>query len=228
MLDTLHEITTPELIEIQLRPAGLLPRALAWLADFGIRIVFFSSAGQFLSALGDFGTGFLLLSYFAVEWFYPVLFEVFMKGATPGKRFMGLAVVNADGTPIGWGASFSRNLLRTADFLPFAFLFGITSMLMDKRFRRLGDIVAGTLVIYREAFAKLPNIASAPALAPLQPLDRATQRALVAFAEHSPNLTPARQEELAELVPHLSHAPSGPQGAERLLRLANYLIGRRA
>ena len=145
MLDTLHEITTPELIEIQLRPAGLLPRSLAWLADFGIRMAFFSSVGQFLSALGDFGTGFLLLSYFAVEWFYPVLFEVFMKGATPGKRLMGLRVVQDTGEPLGIGTAFLRWVGYIVSTLPM--LMGFLWAGADRRKQAWHDKIAGSVVI---------------------------------------------------------------------------------
>jgi uncharacterized RDD family membrane protein YckC len=227
MLDTLRSVTTPELIEVQLHPAGVLPRVLAWLIDMAIRFGILASIGTVLAGLGGFGGGILLMLMFLLEWFYPVLFEVLGHGATPGKRAMGLAVVNDNGTPIGWGASFTRNLLRTADFLPFAYGFGMVSMLCHSEFRRLGDIVAGTLVIYREKRQPLPDLATETPIAPSEALDRATQRALVAFAERAENLTPARQEELADLVPHLACADSGPQGAQRLLGLANHLIGRR-
>jgi len=227
MLDTLRFITTPELIEVQLRPAGLLPRLLAWSIDMVIRGGFFTAAALGLSIFGGFGTGIMLLLYFCLEWFYPVLFEVLMQGATPGKRALGLAVVSDDGTPVGWGKSMTRNLLRTADFLPMLYGFGIVSVLIHKEFRRIGDIVAGTLVVHRDTHPPLPALAEAAPLASPTPLDRETQRALVAFAERARSLTPARREELAGLVPHLAHAETGPQGAARLLALANYLIGRR-
>lgn len=228
MLDTLRAITTPELIEVELRPAGLLPRVLAWSIDMLIRGGIFTFASFVLGVFGGFGTGILLMLYFLLEWFYPVLFEVLMQGATPGKRALGLAVVADNGTPVGWGKSMTRNLLRTADFLPLLYGFGIISVLLHKEFRRLGDIVAGTLVVYRDTRPQLPALAEAPPLASATPLDRNTQRALVAFAERAQSLTPARREELAGLVPHLAHADAGPQGVARLLSLANFLIGRRS
>lgn len=228
MLDTLRSITTPELIEVQLRPAGLLPRVLAWAIDMVIRSGIFMAASIVLGIFGGFGTGILLLLYFTLEWFYPVLFEVLLQGTTPGKRALGLAVVADDGTPVGWGKSMTRNLLRTADFLPALYGFGIISVLTHKEFRRLGDIVAGTLVVYRDSHPPLPALAEAEPMASPTPLDRETQRALVAFAERARSLTPARREELATLVPHLARAETGPQGVPRLLSLANYLIGRRA
>ncbi|MDB5802532.1 MAG: hypothetical protein JWL63_3471 [Rhodocyclales bacterium] len=232
MLDTLRPVTTPELIELQLHPAGLLVRSLAWLIDMAVRMGITMALGIPLSLLGKFGGGIMLLVYFLLEWFYPVLFEVLGGGATPGKRSLGLKVLNDNGTPIGWGPSLTRNLLRAADFLPFAYGIGIASMLLHREFRRLGDIVAGTIVVYRDALGGLPVIATAPPLAPEEPLDRMTQRALLAFAERASNLTPARQEELADLVPYLSDPQAsqtrGPRGAARLVGLANHLVGRQA
>ena len=226
VLDTLRPVTTPELIELQLHPAGLLPRALAWSIDVAVRLGITMAVAIPLSMLGRFGGGVMLLLYFLLEWFYPVLFEMLGNGATPGKRSLGLKVLNDDGTPVGWGPSLTRNLLRAADFLPFAYGIGIISMLTHHEFRRLGDIVAGTIVVYRDALGDRPAIANAAPLAPDEPLDRDTQRALLAFAERAHSLTPARQDELANLLPHLSNHERSPRGADRLVGLANYLIGR--
>ncbi|NSL57024.1 RDD family protein [Uliginosibacterium aquaticum] len=227
MLDTLRHVTTPELIELQLRPAGLLPRSLAWTIDFLIRMALLLCLIPLTSGLGRAGGGLWLLAYFLLDWFYPVFFEVWRQGATPGKKALGLMVVNDNGTPVGWGASFSRNLLRVADMLPMAYGCGLVTMLCHQEFRRLGDIVAGTLVVYREKPVALPALEKTAAIAPTEPLDRATQRALLAFAERAASLTPARQEELASLLPQLSQGSYGPQGAARLLGLASHLIGRR-
>ena len=101
MLDTLSSVTTPELIEVELHPAGLLPRSLAWLIDTSLRFALLMLLAQVLFALGDFGSGLFLLAYFLLEWFYPVLFEVLGAGASPGKRALRLAVVLTDGTPVG-------------------------------------------------------------------------------------------------------------------------------
>ena len=227
MLDTSRLVTTPELIELRLHPAGFLPRALAAILDLMIRLTIIAAAGASLASLGRFGNGLMLLLYFLLEWFYPVLFEVLGKGATPGKRALQLRVVFEDGTPVGWGPSLTRNLLRAADFLPFAYAFGITSMLLHHEFRRLGDIVARTLVVYQQPDNHLAAIAAAEAIVPPQALNRASQRALLAFAQRCSSLTPARQEELADLLPQLSHSSHTPRGAARLLGIANFLLGRR-
>jgi uncharacterized RDD family membrane protein YckC len=227
MLDTVREVSTPELVALHLRVAGPVPRALAWVIDGLLRLGVIFVCGMALGALGRFGWGLMAILYFLLEWFYPVAFEVWSNGATPGKRALGLVVVNDDGTPVGWGPSLTRNLLRAADFLPFAYGIGLFSMFVSSEFRRLGDILAGTLVLYRET-APTRSIMEAPPVVPLVPLSRETQRTQLALAECVPRLTPARAAELAALVPHLTDGTRGAEAVQRLLGIANHLAGRRA
>nr|WP_330178084.1 RDD family protein [Candidatus Vondammii sp. HM_W22] len=84
------------------------------------------------------------------------------SGATPGKKAMGILVVHDDGTPVSWSSSLIRNLLRAADFPPFLYGFWLLSMLASRDFKRLGDLAAGTLMIYQESQGErreLPDIA---------------------------------------------------------------------
>ena len=111
-------------------------------------------------ALAGLGQGLMLLGFFLLEWFYPVFFEL-RSGATPGKRAMGLRVVHDDGTPVGAVASVIRNLLRVADFLPLFYAAGLVSCLVDRDFRRLGDLAAGTLVVHSEPPLKPQGIRNA-------------------------------------------------------------------
>src|SRR4051812_32435852 len=105
--------------------------------------------GLMVSAfLGGIGVAFLLILFFALEWCYPIAFELTSSGATPGKRVFGLKVVMDNGLPITPAASVTRNLLRAADFLPFGYGFAITSMLLRGDCKRLGDIAAATLVVH--------------------------------------------------------------------------------
>jgi hypothetical protein len=164
---------------------------------------------------------------FVVFWFYPVLFEVLFDGRSPGKRALGLKVVSADGTPVGWRASFTRNLLRTVDMLPFGYVFGLVACLADPAARRLGDMVGRTLVVHlppEPAGSAAPEVAPMPPRLPLQP---AEQAAIVAFAERAPALTAARRDELADLAAPLVQARRA-QAAEHLYAIANALLGRRA
>lgn len=232
MLDTLHRITTPELIELELHPAGLLPRSLAWLIDLVLRIAILLGLMVFTHLLGSGGAGLYLLAFFLIEWFYPVLFEVLRNGSTPGKHALGLRVVQENGTPVGWGAALIRNLLRAADLLPFAYGAGVVCMLCHPQFRRLGDIAAGTLVVYRPRPPAAGALRTEDADAglvklPADGIDRDSQRAILAFDERARALTAARQEELAALLPAYALAPDGPQGARRLFALAALLRGTR-
>ena len=143
MLDTARRIATPEGIELTLRLAGPIPRALAWAIDLLIRAAILGIIAVTVAALRQFGTAILLLSAFMIEWLYPAWFEA-SWGATPGKRAIGLIVLNDDGTPIRWPAALTRNLLRAADFLPAMYLGGFIAMVMNRDFKRLGDLAANT------------------------------------------------------------------------------------
>ena len=160
-IDTLRLNETPEGVDLGLSVAGPVPRALALALDSLIRLGLYLLLLPLLS-LSKLGAGLFLLGIFLVDWLYPVLFEVY-RGATPGKRAMGLAVVHDDGTPVGLAASLIRNLLRIIDFLPLFYGVGLVSCLVDRDFRRLGDLAAGTLVIHAEASK---GKSSAPPTAP--------------------------------------------------------------
>lgn len=86
MLDTVRDVTTPELIEIQLHPAGFLSRGFAFLIDTLIRWTLIAMLAIPVLLLGKMGIGIGLIILFLVEWFYPVFFEVLFNGKTPGKR----------------------------------------------------------------------------------------------------------------------------------------------
>jgi len=225
MLDTYREVITPEGVPLQLAAAGPVPRALAWLIDLGIRLGAVTLVGIPLALLGEFGRGVNLTVMFLLLWAYPIVLEA-VWGQTVGKRVLGLRVVARDGAPVNWSAAITRNLLRTVDMLPFGYAVGLLSSLFDAHGRRLGDMVAATLVVHDTA---LPVIA-APAIdsvLPLpQPLRPAEQATVVAFAERAPRLSPARQQELADLAAPLT-GTGGQVGVLRLYAMANGLLGRR-
>ncbi|HTS53532.1 MAG TPA: RDD family protein, partial [Burkholderiales bacterium] len=104
MLDTAREIPTPEGIELTLRLAGPVARALAWTVDLLVRTAAFGLLSIPLGMLGKVGVGFSLVLWFGLEWLYPTLFEVYGGGATPGKRALGLMVLHVDGTPVSLSA----------------------------------------------------------------------------------------------------------------------------
>ncbi|MBQ1837348.1 MAG: RDD family protein, partial [Neisseriaceae bacterium] len=153
-IDTISSVISPEAVEIELRPAGVWVRSRAFLLDFVIRI------GLALGALflmlwilpltKGFSIGLYFIVIFIIYWLYPVLFEVFWHGQTPAKRVFGLRVVQDNGTPISFTQSLIRNLMRTADMLPMYYGLGMSVMLMHPQFKRLGDILSGSLVIYTD------------------------------------------------------------------------------
>ncbi|MCF5284466.1 RDD family protein, partial [Pseudomonas syringae] len=128
-LDTRIEIETPEGIDMLLRPAGLVSRALAFGIDFAIRAALVGLLFVLLQLLDKLGMGLAALVFFLVNWWYMVLFEVLNQGRTPGKRLLGLRVVHDDGTPIDWSSSLIRNLLRFVDMLPLGYGLGAITCL---------------------------------------------------------------------------------------------------
>ncbi|MBL8386456.1 MAG: RDD family protein [Burkholderiales bacterium] len=223
MLDTLSRVPTPEGFELTLRLAGPVPRALAYALDLAIRGLVLFAAATALPYFGRGGTGLLLLCVFLLEWFYPVAFEVWAGGATPGKRAFGLAVLNDNGTPVGFGASVTRNLLRAADFLPVLYAFGLVSMICTRQFQRLGDLAAGTIVVYRERALVRTPLPVAPPLAPPFALTLDERRAVLDFAERHATLSGERADELAAHATPLVAA--SPRPAAVLLGIANYQRG---
>ncbi|GFM79918.1 RDD family protein [Pseudomonas cichorii] len=223
-LDTRIGIETPEGIDLVIRPAGLLPRALAFGIDLGIRVLIIGALIMFFRLFDKLGTGLGSIATFLVTWWYMVLFEVLNQGSTPGKRIMGLRVVQDDGTPIGWASSLIRNLLRVVDMLPFGYCIGTISCLSHPMFKRLGDLAAGTCVIYRDVPAQRPVLPQAePVVAPFM-LTLDEQRAVMDLAERQGELSAARTEELAAILAEPLHIPPG-KAVAHINGLARGLLG---
>ncbi len=210
-LDNTADVDTPELVRFRYRVAGPVRRALAYLVDLAIRaaslallyvVVALASGGG-----KRFSSGVMLIAAFVFEWGYYVYFETAGDGRSPGKRALALRVVKEGGFPIGFIDSVLRNLLRGADFLPVGYVLGVLTMAGDARFRRIGDRVAGTLVVI-EARAGLasPLVLSPPVTAdevagfpPRPPLSLSERETLELFLRRT-ELTAARREELAETI----------------------------
>jgi len=172
------------------------------------------------------GGGFFLIILFFVEWLYPVLFEILARGQTPGKKMLGIAVVNDDLSPVTLGTSLVRNLLRTVDFLPLFYLAGLVTMLSNRRFQRLGDLAAGTLVVSISKSTRPAAVEDVPPLAPATALSRSEQTAIVNFLQRSRQLSQPRQRELAAILEGITHE-AGEDGVERLQRNGAWYLGMR-
>ena len=229
-LDTLQSIELAEGVAIHLRMAGPYVRVLAYLLDLLIRLGVLVVAGLLLQLMGFiFGfnvvQGLSMLLMFVLMFFYYIIFEAGKRGASPGKRIMGLRVVDTSGAPISFGQAFIRNMLRFADGLPPPFYgFGLLSTLLTKRFQRLGDLLANTVVIYdrlpKMHIATLPPVLHSTA--PGIPLSREEQAALAGFRERGGMWSEARRVELADHASALTGS-TGQEGMTRLLGMAHWL-----
>ncbi len=226
-LDTDVAIETPEHIVFRHRVAGPARRLFAYLVDLSICygalavaavLVMLAAAGAAATtraaedAFGA-GIGVLLLLLFAVQWLYFAVLEAW-RGVTPGKAAFGLRVLTTTGRPLGFQAAALRNVLRAADALPLTYtaglvsLAGLASMSATRRFQRLGDLVAGTIVVVpNRARKSAPIVLSPPAdpreLAALPGevrLDADEREAIEMFLRRRAELGRARELELASMI----------------------------
>lgn len=220
-LDTTAAVDTPERVRFRYRVAGPGRRAVAWVADMFLALAI-AVAGMLplmafgaVPALANMAAGLWLLVMFGVWWIYGVFFETLLAGRTPGKLVLGLRVVREDGGPARFPDFVLRNLLRAADFLPVFYGVGVISMACDRRLRRLGDLVAGTVVVHEEHGEMLGNLAIDPpvseaerqALPPRVVLSRDEISVIESFLRRRRMLSNERAEELAILF--------GPKLTER-------------
>jgi uncharacterized RDD family membrane protein YckC len=156
-----HYIDTPEQVGVHYNVAGLGSRFVAVLLDqLIIGAVYVALAVLFLVMFAAIGVSnkfdtltmwfvaILVFVVFVITWGYFALFEAYWHGQTPGKRVMQLRVIKDSGRQITLFEALARNLLRFVDYLPSAYLVGVITMLCNKRNKRLGDFVAGTLVVH--------------------------------------------------------------------------------
>jgi len=156
------KIDTPEQIALELPLAGIGSRFLAMAIDtliqFGLYlvagIVFFLILGLGASVLwyvpGAMGPAIGIFVLFAIYWGYFAIFEIVWKGQTPGKRFAGIRVIKESGRPINAYEAIGRNLMRAVDGLPGIYGVGLVCMMLNQQSRRLGDFVAGTVVVHEK------------------------------------------------------------------------------
>ena len=191
----LHQVVTTEKVVITYRVAGIGSRFLAWLIDVGLIAVLFAmgaGAGAALDLLRPgIGGAIIFLWLFTLQWGYFLFFEWLWAGQTPGKRAMGLRVIQTNGTGISFVQAAVRNVVRVADApLPGFYALGFLIAACDPYQRRLGDLAAGTLVVHMESRARAVRpLPDGPPLADralaalvrqrLAQLDRRQQQALL-------------------------------------------------
>lgn len=142
-------ITTPEHVPIRLEPAGAGSRFLAILIDAvivsAIATTIFGIVSTFLP--GGVALAIFVSVNFFLTWAWHLWFETRKQGRTPGKRMLKIRVIDARGLPVSLHQSLVRNITRTFDFIPVFYGVGAIAMMVSKSRRRLGDIIADTLVV---------------------------------------------------------------------------------
>jgi uncharacterized RDD family membrane protein YckC len=153
----LHEVISTEKVPFTYRVAGVGSRFLAWLIDAALilLLILIGCCGSVTLDVGREGLGraVFLLWLFGLVWGYFTLFEWLWGGQTPGKRILGIRVVQWQGTGVSFYQSAVRNILRVVDGLPLPFLLyglGLVVAACNREGRRLGDLAAGTLVVHVE------------------------------------------------------------------------------
>lgn len=198
MIDSVLRVASPDGVAFDLHPAGPGSRTLAFLLDSFLQFILMMVAFAIMATLKTLDSWTSPLVAFVIIWFYMVIFELALGGRTPGKLVMGLQVVLVDGSPINFGASLLRNLLRAADYL---FGIGLIVPLCNPGFRRLGDLVGGTLVVYvpeRLMRIRRPlDWQGIEARPPEHILDSSAADAILSFARRSKDFSPQLRQELA-------------------------------
>ena len=232
-------IETPEQIPLEFPLAGIGSRFLAIAMDMllqglGFLLIIFiaelllPTAARFTPRAWTWAAAVFFLVGFVLYSGYYALFEIFWNGQTPGKRLVRIRVIGDSGRPISVYEAVTRNLLRIVDQLPGLYVVGIISIFLTARNKRLGDIVAGTVVVHEKAMHEVqPDFAAGAPGAPvtaspgvqisadeLELIERFLQRRY----DLSPEVRQASAEQIAaRLRARLGAAQDGVASAEDYL-----------
>lgn len=200
LVDATSTLRTFAGVDTEIRTAGIYVRGVARLIDDVLRLMLLFIVGVGAALSGVFGVTFGLIASFMVLWFYNVFFEVIYNGMTPGKKLMGLRAVCEDGTPIGFVNSVIRSTLLFVDALPMVYTLGIVVMCLTEKRQRIGDVVAGTVVIYDQPIKKSPSSLAGPTRPFPVPLTTEEKLLFEDFRDRLPDLSKERAVEIAETL----------------------------
>ncbi|MGI6705995.1 MAG: RDD family protein [Clostridia bacterium] len=210
-------ITTPESVHIRFEAAGIGSRFAALMVDTVIQLVLF-----FILLISLFGAGitmegivegilswytalFIILS-FLIFMGYFIFFETVFHGRTPGKAMMKIRVIQSSGQPVTFMGSVLRNIFRLADFFPGFYGIGILVMFISSESRRIGDYLAGTVVVrdygIRSPYLPDPGNERAEGTVNPYPLDGAEYRLLKEFMQRRQEFVPEKREQIAREMAH--------------------------
>jgi uncharacterized RDD family membrane protein YckC len=242
--DDVLTIATPEGVEMHLTLAGPASRFVSAIVDILIQGALLVCVAVVLGLIGTgvgLGGGLAILLWAVISFvlitFYDIFFEVFHSGRTPGKRVNGLRVVRVEGHPVNFLTSAIRNVIRPIDFLPTAYLLGAVVILASRKNQRIGDVIAGTLVVREHAADRLPA-SPRPLPTPIREsgwdTSGITQEEIATvrqFLERRHDIEGGSRTEIAttlaeRLRPKVTGAPSDLRGEQFLLALLAAKAGR--
>lgn len=203
--EMLFSIDTPELVALEFPLAGIGSRFIAILIDSLLQaavvlaiflgaMLFLPSLVKFEAASAKWFIAIVILVPFLLQWGYFALFEAFWNGQTPGKRVAKIRVIQQSGRAITLFESLARNLVRIIDFLPTTYITGVISIFVTSRHQRLGDLVAGTLVVHESQTRESSALGNTRLFTRTAPQAPATPRAMSFPSDALSRLTTADLE----------------------------------
>jgi uncharacterized RDD family membrane protein YckC len=210
-------IETPEQTALEFPLAGIGSRFLAMVADTAIQFVvgfvlvitlmFVLPAVATMAKLGAMWViALAFIAFFLLTSAYFAFFEAVWNGQTPGKRYTNLRVMKDDGRPISPYDAITRNLLRIVDSLPALYGVGALSVILSKQSKRLGDYVAGTVVVHERAiegerpFLETEPRAAAQAVYDVSKLNADDLQLMETFFSRRSSLEPSLRTTMADQV----------------------------
>jgi len=209
MADSLDKLTidTPEQITIEFPLAGIGSRFLAIVFDMLVQFLGYIALALIAALLfggklariwrtgWNWSAAIFILVVFCFYWGYYAFFETVWQGQTPGKRHAGIRVIKDTGRSITAFEAIARNLVRVVDQVPGVYAVGCITMFLNQRSKRLGDFVAGTVVVHeKKAEAAEPFFNLQPgAKLPVYPVTKLSNTELVlieTFLARRLDLTP--------------------------------------
>jgi len=169
-VDRPRGIVTPEAVVLEFETAALPSRMLAALVDLVVQVLLLigvfaavAGAGSLGLHLGGLAVAFAYVAAFLILFGYPAVLETVWRGRTLGKALLGLRVVTTEGAPIRFRHAAIRSILALVDKFLLSGGIGVLCILLNGRNQRIGDLVAGTIVLRERSGAKAPSAVHFPA-----------------------------------------------------------------
>jgi uncharacterized RDD family membrane protein YckC len=211
-------------VPIEFAIAGPGGRSYAFIIDWHIRVLIagaWMAAGililNSIEAPGETAANWLAIGTFLpsmlVYFLYHPVLEVAMGGRTPGKRIAGMRIVTLEGTTPGAGPLLVRNLFRFVDGLPMLYVVGLVTIIVSRRHQRVGDLAAGTLLVYEQA-EKAESLLALPGAGAARGVATADAELVQDLIDRWPSLEPQQRLALASrLLDRLDPQAGGSHAA---------------